>query len=138
MCHTYIFVSCGETPQGKEFIMKDIITILSHVVDYREIGIYKLRGGGVKIIAYITVNAKEDSQEILNKIEEMGGKLCIVYNINGNIGLYVTFNTSDSESEYVKVAKLINLYLLENRFVCKREALMKYCEGIDNWLNASK
>lgn len=22
MCHTHIFVSCGETPQGKEFIMK--------------------------------------------------------------------------------------------------------------------
>lgn len=121
--------------------MRDILTILSHVVDYREIGIYKLRGGGVKIIAYITINAKEDSQEILNKIEEMGGKFCIVYNIGGNIGLYVTFKTSDSESEYIKVAKLINWYLLENRenrFGCKREALMKYCEGIDNWLNASK
>ena len=117
--------------------MKDILTILSHVVDYREIGIYKLRGGGVKIIAYITVNAKEDSQEILNKIEEMGGKLCIVYNINGNIGLYVTFKTS-GDSEYVKVAKLINRYLLESRFGCKREDLMKYCEGIDNWLNTSK
>jgi hypothetical protein len=106
--------------------MKNILTILSLVTEH--IDIFENKKDIAEIRAFIEVK-EESVQEIFDTIETLGGKWSVVYNSNGNIGMYATFKTT-VDSEYVKAARLINRHWFETRFNGNRGELLKYCEDI--------
>ena len=111
-----------------EFFMKNILSILSLVTEH--INIHENKKGIAEIRAFIEVK-EESVQEIFDTIETLGGEWSVVYNSNGNIGMYATFKTT-VDSFAVKAAKLVNRHWFESRFIdgCNRECLQKYCEDI--------
>ena len=106
--------------------MKNILTILSLVTEH--IDIFENKKGIAEIRAFIEVK-EESVQEIFDTIETLGGKWSVVYNSNGNIGMYATFKTT-VDSLAVKAANVVNRHWFETRFKDSRNELQRYCEDI--------